>query len=59
MVTIVDFHTHSTASDGSLSPQALMLAALDENVEMMSLTDHDTVDGFLVLGGGAVSMLLV
>ncbi len=49
MVTIVDFHTHSTASDGSLSPQALMLAALDENVEMMSLTDHDTVDGFLAL----------
>ena len=49
MVTIVDFHTHSTASDGSLSPQALMMAALDENVEMMSLTDHDTVDGFLAL----------
>jgi predicted metal-dependent phosphoesterase TrpH len=53
MVTIVDFHTHSTASDGSLSPQALMLAALDENVEMMSLTDHDTVDGFLALREGA------
>jgi predicted metal-dependent phosphoesterase TrpH len=54
MVTIVDFHTHSTASDGSLSPQALMLAALDENVEMMSLTDHDTVDGFLALREQAV-----
>jgi hypothetical protein len=49
MATIVDFHTHSNASDGSLSPQALMLAALDENVEMMALTDHDTVDGFLAL----------
>ncbi|MGD8956110.1 MAG: PHP domain-containing protein, partial [Chromatiaceae bacterium] len=36
---------HSTASDGSLSPAALMQRAQAAGVDVMALTDHDTLDG--------------
>jgi predicted metal-dependent phosphoesterase TrpH len=42
---IVDLHTHSTASDGELSPAGLVRAAAAEGVEALALTDHDTIDG--------------
>lgn len=41
----VDLHTHSTASDGSLAPAALVQAAAQAGVRLLALTDHDTVDG--------------
>lgn len=44
---IYDLHTHSTASDGVLSPTALVQRALDHNVKMLALTDHDTVAGIV------------
>lgn len=40
-----DLHTHSTASDGSLSPVALIDRAADRQLRIMALTDHDTVAG--------------
>lgn len=40
-----DLHSHSTASDGVLSPSELVQRALDNQVEMLALTDHDTVAG--------------
>ncbi len=41
----VDFHTHTTASDGSLSPAALVAAAESANVDVLAITDHDTLRG--------------
>ena len=41
----VDLHTHSTASDGLLSPAALVAEAAARGVRYLGLTDHDTVDG--------------
>jgi hypothetical protein len=41
----VDLHMHSTASDGRLSPAAVVQRAADAGVGLMSLTDHDTLDG--------------
>lgn len=41
----VDLHTHSTASDGSLTPMALVGAAAEAGLAGLALTDHDTVDG--------------
>lgn len=41
---IVDLHTHSTASDGNLSPEKLVQAASRKKVAVLSLTDHDTMD---------------
>jgi 3',5'-nucleoside bisphosphate phosphatase len=40
-----DLQSHSTCSDGSLAPAAVVTRAAGEGVEVMALTDHDTVDG--------------
>lgn len=41
----IDLHTHSTASDGLLSPARLVQAAREHGVGVLALTDHDTTDG--------------
>lgn len=41
----IDLHLHSTASDGSLSPGALVSAARAGGLHIISLTDHDTATG--------------
>lgn len=41
----IDLHSHSTASDGRLSPSALLARAAAQEVEVLALTDHDTVAG--------------
>ena len=40
-----DLQSHSTCSDGALPPRAVAAAAADAGVELLALTDHDTVDG--------------
>ena len=40
-----DLHSHSTASDGSLSPAELVRLARARGIDVLALTDHDTVDG--------------
>ena len=42
---MIDLHTHSTASDGILSPSESALYAYKKNLTVWALTDHDTVDG--------------
>src|SRR4051812_9163431 len=44
-MTFVDLHTHSTASDGTLSPTDLMRAAANAGLAGIALTDHDTGNG--------------
>ena len=43
--TKIDLHSHSNASDGVLSPTALISRAKEQGIEVLALTDHDTVDG--------------
>jgi predicted metal-dependent phosphoesterase TrpH len=40
-----DFHTHSNCSDGRLSPAALVELAVSRGLQIMALTDHDSVEG--------------
>ena len=40
-----DLHCHSTASDGALSPSALVYRAHQQGVSVLALTDHDTTMG--------------
>ncbi len=40
-----DFHTHTTHSDGILSPTALVEKAAANGVTILSVTDHDSTDG--------------
>jgi len=41
----IDLHSHTTASDGYLSPSELVVRALEFNVDVLAITDHDTIDG--------------
>lgn len=41
----VDLHSHSTFSDGMLSPEALVERAVQRGVDMLALTDHDETGG--------------
>ncbi len=40
-----DLHTHSTASDGRLSPETLVEQAASLGLQALALTDHDTTAG--------------
>jgi len=40
-----ELQSHSTYSDGELSPTAVVRAAAQAGVELLALTDHDTIDG--------------
>lgn len=42
---LADLHTHSTASDGQYAPAQLVSMAKETGIEVMALTDHDTLDG--------------
>jgi predicted metal-dependent phosphoesterase TrpH len=46
---IVDLHCHSYFSDGLLAPDALLTKALDANIKVLALTDHDTLAGLTSL----------
>jgi predicted metal-dependent phosphoesterase TrpH len=41
----IDLHTHSTASDGSLTPEQLVQSAKRQGVTALAVTDHDTIAG--------------
>ena len=45
MRRFVDLHTHSTASDGTLSPREVVRLAEAKRLAAVALTDHDTTEG--------------
>ena len=49
----VDLHLHSTASDGTLDPAALVAHVAAHGVRLMALTDHDTVAGVAAAAAAA------
>ena len=52
----IDLHTHSTVSDGSLSPAALARAAAAAGITTLSLTDHDSTGGLEEAGAEAAGL---
>ncbi len=43
----IDLHTHSTVSDGTLSPAGVIEAAAAASLDVVALTDHDSLRGWL------------
>lgn len=41
----IDLHTHSTCSDGTLTPSEVVKLAKDKGLAAIALTDHDSVSG--------------
>jgi predicted metal-dependent phosphoesterase TrpH len=56
-----DLHSHSTESDGTLTPTALVGAAHAAGIRVLALTDHDTTAGIAAAtqAAGALDMGLV
>ena len=42
---LIDMHMHTNYSDGDLSPNELIEKAIDNKIETMAITDHNTVEG--------------
>lgn len=42
----IDLHTHSTISDGTLTPAELVRLAAEERIDVLAITDHDTAGGW-------------
>ncbi|MDO6706556.1 PHP domain-containing protein [Photobacterium sp. 1_MG-2023] len=45
---LFDLHSHTTASDGRLSPEDLVCRAAEFRVDVLAITDHDTVAGLAI-----------
>lgn len=45
MEKLIDMHMHTNYSDGELSPDELINLAIENGIETMAITDHDTIEG--------------
>lgn len=45
MNIVADLHTHTTASDGQYTPTELVCLAKQHGIQVMAVTDHDTIAG--------------
>ena len=42
---LIDMHAHTNYSDGELSPDELISLAVEKNIGILAITDHDTLEG--------------
>ena len=45
MSVLADLHTHTTASDGQYTPTELVRLAKQRGIQVLAVTDHDTIAG--------------
>lgn len=55
----IDLHTHTTASDGMLTPAQLIHCAREHGVRVLAITDHDSVAAFDDLDGVEAGLTLI
>src|SRR3954470_7727587 len=55
----IDLHTHSSVSDGTDPPAALVAAAVAADLDVVALTDHDTTDGWAAAAAARPPGLIV
>jgi predicted metal-dependent phosphoesterase TrpH len=51
-----DLHSHSTASDGTLTPAELVARAHAQGVQVLALTDHDSTEGLAEASAAAQTL---
>jgi len=56
MSEYIDLHTHSTFSDGTLTPEEIVLLAKEKGLKAVAITDHDTLTELMNLWQPAKSM---
>jgi predicted metal-dependent phosphoesterase TrpH len=52
---VIDLHLHTTASDGTLPPSALVARAAAAGLRIIAVTDHDTLEGLAEAREAAVA----
>jgi len=55
---LLDLHTHSTASDGLLTPTQLVVLAVERGLQSLALTDHDAIAGLPEASAAATAAAL-
>ena len=55
MSKIIDLHSHTIASDGTLNPEELISLARENAVEILAITDHDSTESLSAARIAAVS----
>ena len=55
MSQIIDLHSHTVASDGTLSPEELISLARENAVDVLAITDHDSTESLASARVAAVS----
>ena len=53
----IDLHSHTLVSDGSLSPLQLLQRAQANAVDILAITDHDSIEAYQQLGNQALNGL--
>ena len=43
-----DLHIHTLYSDGELTPERIVDLAIDKGIEVIAITDHDTIEGYKI-----------
>ncbi len=59
VVMLADLHTHTTASDGKLTPDELIAEAHSAGVSMLAITDHDTINAYKQLSPAPAGLEIV
>jgi hypothetical protein len=52
----IDLHTHSTVSDGTMTPTEVMRAGAEAGLDVVALTDHDSLGGWAEAGRAAAEV---
>lgn len=55
---IFDLHSHTSFSDGVLSPEALIARAKERGVSVLAITDHDTIAGIRIAQKAALAAMI-
>ena len=50
----IDLHIHTSASDGTWSPETLIQNVIQAGIEIFSVTDHDTVENIAAVSDLAI-----
>ncbi len=56
---MIDLHTHSSFSDGSLNPKELIEEAKRQKIKALAITDHDTSEGIRNLNTNSLPLNFV
>lgn len=59
MKNIIDLHSHTTKSDGTFTPDELLIQAENNNLEMLSITDHESVEAYYSFNRSLFSGLII